>query len=57
MSNKKEPMQEKSEKEITTEDNKKPIVNVDWSPPTWTDQFMKFIADLSGNTNNDKKNN
>jgi len=30
------------------ENNNSPVVNVNWNPPTWTDQFQKFIVDLTG---------
>ena len=34
-----------------------PVVNVEWQPPTWTDQFQKFIVDLGGALNErDRKN-
>ena len=39
------------------EETNSPIVNVDWQPPTWTDQFQKFIVDLTGVVNDrDDKN-
>jgi|TARA_Y100000310_G_scaffold345804_1_gene470192 hypothetical protein len=43
-------------KKDSKENDSSPIVNVEWTPPTWTDQFQKFIIDLGGviNEKNDK---
>ncbi len=38
-------------KNENTGENSSPIVNVEWQPPSWTDQFQKFIVDLQGAIN------
>jgi hypothetical protein len=30
------------------EENNSPVVNVEWKPLDWVDQFQKFIVDLTG---------
>jgi len=43
-------MQEKkSNKKKTEKTDTSPVVNVEQPMQTWTDCFMKFIADISGN--------
>ena len=32
-----------NKKDDKVEETSSPIVNVEWEPPTWADQFTKFI--------------